>query len=385
MKKLSLIILLLSFSQLVYANGDRLSQYTTNIVQRANHLAKDKKYDQAIKLLNGADLTRQYDKAYVDRMLGVFYWQSNQIKLAIKSLELAVNSKVLEDSQAWKTQKMLADLLLSNHQYAKSLSYYNELSKSAPKGEDAAELWLRIAQANYQLAHWQKVLSAIQSYESLHPKKEVSPLSIKLGAQVELKSWRAAEKTAKSLVSLQPNSITWWRQLTAIQLRQNKQKQALNTLALAKLQGVKLSDKDIHLLAQLYASVGIPLRAAQTMGEISDLDSQQDLIIQQASYWQLAKEWDHAVDMWLLAAKQQPKYRWNAIQILLQQGKDKQALVELDKVTKKSQQAKVALVKAQAYYRLKNLNKALSQAKYSEKLKPSEEAKSWVSYLENIR
>lgn len=380
-KQLTLLILLLGLGYFAPANAENLSQYATNIVQQANHLANEKKYPQAIKLLNKMDLSRGYDKAYVARRLGVLYWQNGQNAEAIKSLAIAVNSSALKDSQAWTTQKMLADLLLMDQQYQKSLGYYSSLTGDVPQQEDPSELWLRIAQVNYQLSRWNDVITAVKQYEHYHPKQSVSPLSLKLGAEVQLKMWNKAGVTAANLIELEPNKISWWRQLVAIQLRQNKTQSALNTLALAKLKGLSLSQKDIQLLAQLYAQAGIPLRAAQTMEQLKSLNSNINLLTQQASYWQQARAWDRAVDAWLQAASKDNKYRWNAIQILIQQGNDRKALSELNKVKTLSEQAKVSLVKAQAYYRLNEFKAALAEAKRSEKLKDSEEARSWVQYL----
>ncbi|CAH0539659.1 tetratricopeptide repeat protein [Vibrio marisflavi] len=378
---LSLLLLLLFCSQAAYASGERLSQYTNNMVQQANHLVGEKEFAQAIQLLKKADLSREYDKVYVARMLGVIYWQNNQNKLAIQQLSTAVNSNVLHDEQAWTTKKMLADLLLMQHQYEQSLHYYYSLIDNMPKQESGADVWLRIAQANYQLSRWKQVLSAMKQYDEYKKAPTVSPISLKLGAQVQLQLWHKAAVTANRLIALEPENLIWWRQLVAIQLRENKTKAALNTMSLAKLQGLQLTQKDIQLLAQLYAQVGIPLRAAQTMEQIKDISSDINLLTQQAAYWQLAKEWPKAVKSWLLAAKKNNKYRWNAIQILTQQGEDKKAISELDKITAPKQQAKVALIKAQAYYRLGDIKLAVEQAKYSKKLKDTEEARSWVDYL----
>ena len=113
---------------------------------KAKKLADKKHYDKAIEVLT--PLPKQaYDKAYMARMLGIFYWQNEQIKPAIKALRLAVSGDQLEPEQAWSTRRMLADILLMNQQYKPALTEYSQLVKTQPKSkshEDKAELWCSI-------------------------------------------------------------------------------------------------------------------------------------------------------------------------------------------------------------------------------------------------
>ena len=168
--------------------ANELSQYTATRVQRAHNLAQEEKLQEAISTLEGLDLSREYDQAFVARMLGIFYWQNEQVKPAIKQLEIAVNSGLLNDEQAWQTRKMLADMLLNEQQFSKALPHYYDLSKSVPKTQKAHDIWLRIAQSHYQLSQWNKVLSAMARYEKLGQPDEMAPLSIKLSAELELLS-----------------------------------------------------------------------------------------------------------------------------------------------------------------------------------------------------
>ncbi|MFA0521551.1 hypothetical protein AB4501_31835, partial [Vibrio sp. 10N.222.55.E8] len=72
-----------------------LSQYTAIRVQKAYQLAQDEQVKQAIDVLADLDLSKGYDKAYVARMLGVFYWQDGKTDAAIKQLTYAVDTHLL--------------------------------------------------------------------------------------------------------------------------------------------------------------------------------------------------------------------------------------------------------------------------------------------------
>ncbi|BDP37101.1 hypothetical protein VA208B3_34720 [Vibrio alginolyticus] len=381
MKKF-LITTLLSLTA-ASAIAQELSQYTASRVQRAHSLAQEEKLKEAISTLESLDLSRGYDQAFVARMLGIFYWQNEQVKPAIKQLDFAVSSGLLQDEQAWQTRKMLADILLNEQQFAKALPHYYELSKAVPKNQKAHEVWLRIAQSHYQLSQWNKVLSAMGRYEKFGQPDELGPLSIKLSSELELKKWQPAIVTIKRLIAIEPERVEWWRQLVALHLRVDDSKRALDAMALAKLQGVALSQDDFKLLAQLYAKRGIPERAALIMDQLEDLNVDSQLKAQQATYWQMAKEWDKSIDSWRVAAKLDSKYYWNYSQLLVQQGHYQQALAALDKV--KGRNADVALIKTRAYYKLNRLDDALANAKRANEIKPSNQAKSWVKYLTQRR
>ncbi len=381
MKKF-LITTLLSLTA-ASAIAQELSQYTASRVQRAHSLAQEEKLKEAISTLESLDLSRGYDQAFVARMLGIFYWQNEQVKPAIKQLDFAVSSGLLQDEQAWQTRKMLADILLNEQQFAKALPHYYELSKAVPKNQKAHEVWLRIAQSHYQLGQWNKVLSAMGRYEKFGQPDELGPLSIKLSSELELKKWQPAIVTIKRLIAIEPERVEWWRQLVALHLRVDDSKRALDAMALAKLQGVALSQDDFKLLAQLYAKRGIPERAALIMEQLGDLNVDSQLKAQQATYWQMAKEWDKSIDSWRVAAKLDSKYYWNYSQLLVQQGHYQQALAALDKV--KGRNADVALIKTRAYYKLNRLDDALANAKRANEIKPSNQAKSWVKYLTQRR
>lgn len=363
--------------------ANELSQYTATRVQRAHNLAQEEKLQEAISTLEGLDLSRGYDQAFVARMLGIFYWQNEQVKPAIKQLEIAVNSGLLEDEQAWQTRKMLADMLLNEQQFSRALPHYYDLSKSVPESQKAYEIWLRIAQSHYQLSQWNKVLSAMARYEKYGQPDKMAPLSIKLSAELELKKWQPAIGTIKRLIAIEPERVEWWRQLVALYLRVDDDKRALDALALAKLKGVELNQDDLKLLAQLYGKRGIPERAAKVLGELNEVNSDSKLKAQQATYWQMAKEWDKSIASWRVAAKLDRQYYWNLSQLLVQEGHYKDALIALDKVS--GRKADVALVKTRAYYKLKRIEDALANAKRANEIEPSTQAESWVKYLSQLR
>lgn len=382
MMKTLLIGVLLSMSTFATI-ANELSEYNAVRVQRAHNLAQEGKLQDAISALEALETSRDYDRAFIARMLGIFYWQNGQINLAIKQLDIAVKSELLNDEQAWQTRKMLADLLLNEQQFSQALPHYYVLSHSVPENQKAHEVWLRIVQSHYQLRQWREVLSSMARYEQFGLPDALPLLSIKLSAELELKQWASAIDTIKRLIVIEPERMEWWRQLVALYLRTEDSKRALDALALAKLQGAAFTQDDVMLLAQLYGQRGIPERAAKVLGELKDLNSDSKLKAQQATFWQMAKEWDKSIASWRVAAKIDRQYYWNLSQLLVQEGHYEQALIALKQVP--GRKAEVALMKARAYYKLQRFEDALVSAKRANAIKPSAQAESWVKYLTQLR
>ncbi|MCG9750825.1 tetratricopeptide repeat protein [Vibrio brasiliensis] len=365
-----------SFSQ-------ELSQYSAVRVQKAHQLAQDEKLKQAISELKQIDTSRAYDQAFVARMLGVYLWQDDQPQAAIKQLNQAVSSGLLQDEQAWITERMLADLYLNQQNFEQAIKHYYQLIKTAPQTQSADDLWLRIAQAHYQIEQWSKVIPATDRYLKLVNKEPLQPLSLKLGAQLQLKQWSKAIPTLKQLIALQPDKVNWWRQLAGLQIRVGRDKDALDTLSLAKINKLDLTQNDRRMLAQLYAKRGVPERAALEISQLDGAESNVQLLSEQAIYWQSAKEWDKAIEIWQRTAQLDKKYRWNLAQLLVQQGEYSSALPVLNKVEGRGEQ--VALAKTRVLFKLNRIEEALIEAKRADQINSSGQAQSWIRYLTQIR
>jgi tetratricopeptide (TPR) repeat protein len=382
----------------------QLTQFIAGKVQLAQQLQQQEKYLEAINLLSELTPRQAYDQAVVHRVLGIFYWQQENIPQAIKYLSLAVESDLLAAQQTWITRRMLADILLSQQQFTEALPHYyhlvktDELTTSATSSrqvEDYATLWLRIAQAHYQLKQWPTVISAVQKYVVTNPEgAHVQALNLQLTAQSQLQLWPEAILTLQRIILIEPNKLLWWQQLAGIQLRLEQPQAALASLILAQRQDLALSVQERRTLAQLYAQQGVPEKAALELGAVlpllSDAQERQALLVTQAHYWQMAKEWDLAIQTWREIALTTVKYRWQLAQLLLQQGDYQAALLELNNADitqgkNKPEIAQIELAKVRAYYKLAKYDRAIVHAKQAQATSPSASAKGWIAYLTQLR
>ncbi|WP_102504845.1 tetratricopeptide repeat protein [Salinivibrio kushneri] len=362
----------------------QLSPSVARAIEKAQTLEQDAKLGEAIALLDNLSVSRAYDKAFVDRSLGVFYWQYGNNDQAIVHIQRAVDSEQLQDAQAWQTKRMLADLLLIDGQYASALQYYYPLARAIPKekADQSEDVWLRIMQAHYQREQWSQVLKAYPDYQDVVTSTaSVSALSLKLGAQLQLEQWRGATPTLKALLKREPENKQWWRQLAANYVRLEQPKEAISTYLLAQRKGVELEPSEQRTVAQLYANVGVPERAATWLKRLPENEQDAQTLAQQASLWQQAREWPQAVSAWQLAAKKDRQYHWQLALMQIQQGDYQQALTSLDKAGKGASAKEIALTKVRAYYKLKQFDQAFKQARIAKKIAPDEAVESWLTFL----
>ncbi|KUI99516.1 tetratricopeptide repeat protein [Vibrio sp. MEBiC08052] len=362
-----------------------LSRHVAAQVMQAQKQVEQQQLEQAIQTLRAVTAAKPQDKAYIALLLANYYWQNGQSKPAIEQARYAVTSNQLKDELSWSAKRMLADLLANDHQYQEAVTYYRQLADNAPPKKDLSQLWLRIGQIHYLLSQWQQVLDAISRYEDFQLPDAVTPLSIQLGAQIQLTRYKAAIPTIKRLLALEPEQRNWWLQLVNMELKTKQFRSALASLELARLKGVKLSEQNLKLLASLYAQNGIPERAARVMAELAGQSSPTlEELTQTAYYWQQAKEWDKAIENWQLAAQHDKKYYRNVARLQLQQGNYQESLDALALLQGHAQAADIALLRTQALYKLNQFEQALSQAKKADSLQPSHEAKSWIKYLTQL-
>ncbi|NVD06733.1 tetratricopeptide repeat protein [Vibrio sp. JPW-9-11-11] len=375
MKRPYIAILCLLLTHGVSAQGN--SAYLVNTLKQVELMTQHQENEQALALLESVTVSRNSDKAQLARWLGALYWQQGRHQDAIHSLKQALATQALLSAQTREVQRMLADLYLLEQDYQTSLNYYYPLTQHERDSSERQQLWQRIAYAHYQQGEWQATIDSAQHSLDEHPKTPGKVLQLRLGGELNLKRWQSAIDTLNQLVELQPQQAKWWRKLSSVYLAQGDHRGAMNTLSLAKLIQVELEPSDLSLLARLYAQQGLPELAAKQLVDQDDGSLQR--LVQLANYWQWAKEWDKAQQVWIEIASEEPEYYWQVAQLQLLEKEYQAALVSLGKIPKPS--AKIMLTEAQIYSKLEQWPQATEAAKRAMQLEPSKEAKRWLDFL----
>jgi hypothetical protein len=380
---ISILLTIVFNALLIPAYGSTLSNYSVGKVLQANELQQEDKLTEAITVLEEYDPSREYDKAYINRMLAGFYWQKQDPKNTIRLLTLAVDAKQLPVNAQRETLTMLADILIAEGEYRLSQKRYYELLPLLEESSALELVWLRLAQSQYQLSKWaivEKSVKQQQHFQTLAKiEPRVLPLNMQLGAQLAQQKWKSAIQTTASLRELEPKNEVWWRQLIALYMQTHDHRNALITLQQADRAKFILSNQQLTLMAQLYAQSGVPYQAAKTYERLSDIGRDPELIAQQAYYWQQAKEWQLALMHWDRAANLKPQYYKQYALLAIQQRELENALSAIDRMPNKD--ASLLVIKTQILNEMGKTEVALNTITLAHQLSPSDSTATWLRYL----
>lgn len=395
-KKAILVCLVISLHAVSFnSSAAGVAPYTGKKLTQASELAQNDHLDKAIRVLTSYDPKADYDKAFVNRVLAIYYWQAEQPKSSISALRTSVGLKVLEPKVQWQANRMLGDILYSEQDFANAAKEYrNTLAvkytpSSADKTQfkkDTNEVYFRLAAAYYQQQQWAQVRRSIVKYQAPDAQKRLQALRMQVIAELRLKQWGNAEGTLSNLIRLEPNNKAWWQQQISTQLQQHKNQSALETYSLAKKQNLAFTANDYKSLSQLYAQNKIPERGARILQEMFNAYPESKTIDNQktqAYYYQMAREWPQAINSWEALAKRDAQYYWPLTQLYIQQKEYNKANQVIDRAQPYAKKADFGLAKIQLLYRLDKYNDALAEAKRLNEVLPSASAQTWIVFLNN--
>ncbi|GGB64031.1 tetratricopeptide repeat protein [Shewanella inventionis] len=229
-------------------------------VQKSFEAYTEGNLDQAISILLEANAKNDFDKAYVDRMLGNFYAEKGQMGTAIKYLKTAVNADILGGTDHAATMRLYADLLLQEKKFKEAIPYYYKWMDFTCKAD--AQMYRRIGIAHTELKEWDKVLQVADKGLSLADAPDKGLYQMKLTAYFNQKKYRDAVKVLEIMVPLFQDDKRLWVQLAQFYLMTEDYDKSLATYDLAYKNGFLETDGNITRLSQLLAQKGSPYKAA---------------------------------------------------------------------------------------------------------------------------
>ena len=276
---------------------------------------------RAITLLRGLEGASPFEQAQIDRFLGNLYAIEAQYAKASQHLVAAIGSDQLSAVDHAQALRLRADLALQQQQYAEAISHYQQWLDFT--GGELADVYLRQAQAHYQLKQYAQMIAPLERAIALSPKPDKNAYLLKLASYYERQLYPQALTVLEQLVAHFADDKRWWVQLGMLYLYTGDQGRALATLEGAYLAGLLSSENEIRTLIQLYAHNGIPHRAARLQQQALDkglLAADETNLATQARYWLAAKELQQALRLYqqLAAASGNGEYARQAGQIQLQ-------------------------------------------------------------------
>ena len=382
MKWLIVLLGLWGFSAL--ASEPSLSAALAKQVKPAYQFYEQQQYGDALRVIKTAQPQAGFVLAYVQRFQGNLHWLLNQPAAAAKSLAQAVAQNALPKAEQSQTHRMLADLYLSTEQAKLALQHYQQVIAAQ---RDAA-LYLNMAQAHYQLGQWQGVIQSAEQGIKLSKGFNKSANALLLTGCYQMKNYAKSAQVLTRLTEHEPSNKQWWLQLSSVYLQMNDNKRALSTLEIAYQAGMVSSASELKNLARLRANAGLPYQAADLLSQQlarNTLSSDPSTLKELAGYWQLAREYQRAAQVWgqVAAVTGAAEHYLHQAALYSLDQQPKLALAVLERMPSGGIAGKVALAKTQAWYELNQYQKALQFAqKAKQQQATAKQGASWVAMLE---
>ncbi|MCK5831480.1 MAG: tetratricopeptide repeat protein [Methylococcales bacterium] len=361
-------------------------------LEKTEKLISKKSYRQAeeeLKNILTSVKPNSYGQAVVFRSLSSVYALNGQYKKAAKALSECLALKVLPENQEQQAVLNLGQLYMAVEQYKKAIEVLKPwLTKNSSSDASINAL---VANAYTQLKQYRKALPYIKKAISQSKKPNEPWYQLNLALYYQLENYSSAAEILKTLIRLHPNKKQYWGELSSTYQQLKQYQKALSIQQLAYKKNILTDEKEILSLANLFLYTGAPYKSATLLDyalkqkKIKNTSKNWETL---ANSWQMAKEFDHAINALETASK------LNSIGSLYQQlgsihvsqEKWDKAIASLNKAISKGglkNKGNTYLLLGMSYFELNNLKEAkqsfLHAAQYS---KTKKEAMQWLHYIQ---
>ncbi|GAA5317795.1 MAG: hypothetical protein AseanaTS_30020 [Candidatus Pelagadaptatus aseana] len=261
------------------------------------YLDPGKKIDESVSL-SIEQLEQQlgsFDDAYArssaGRHLARHYLNNKQYDKAVEFYRKALADQGLSEIANREMQRELASVYLLKQDYPKALALLQDIRAQLPEPDDG--LLLLIGQAQFKSGDYLALADTLDDLMDRLQTLSDPQLKQMLAMSWGSRNYQQSETLLKTMIDRAPEDMTLWRQLTSIYLTQNKQKAALDRLALAREKRLDFSEQDIKLLANLYMSTKAAEKGARVLSEAigsGELEANAEHYKQSFEYWLMARE-----------------------------------------------------------------------------------------------
>ncbi|MDC9725803.1 MAG: tetratricopeptide repeat protein [Gammaproteobacteria bacterium] len=283
-----------------------LTEKTYKVLSNAQELMEVEKWSTAeskLKELLQKVEAASYEKAVVQQTLGYLYSSQEKYSQASKLFQQALSSNALPEKVSHNLKYNLGQLLLAEGRYKEGITLLEQWLKADASPPNSA--YVLLASAYYRVPNYKKAIE----YIKIAIKNDTSPkeswFQVLLSAHLELKQYKSAIKVLESLIPRYPYQKTYWSQLSALYLQQNKEFTGLAVKMLA--QRLELGDAKILInMADMYRYLHIPYKSAQllTNGLNSGIiGTDFDNLNRLAESWLAAREGEKAAEVLAKVAK----------------------------------------------------------------------------------
>lgn len=219
---------------------------------------------------------REYDKA-------IAYYRE---ALAAEGLSAIANREMLRE---------LAQVYLLKKDYAAAAQALQQ-ALALDLAPDVAD-YLLLARAQHHLGRYVDVVATLDGLRDKGLTLDAVQSQQAAALYYHAGAYAQCEGLLRHLLELQPDEPLHWHMLASVYLQQNKKKQALDQLVLARQKRVPFTERDVLLLVNLHAANNDPYGAAEALqqalasGEVPQTGAHYRRLFE---FWLQAREQDNA-------------------------------------------------------------------------------------------
>ena len=210
-------------------------------------------------------ITAPYAKSSAGRHLARHYVEQKQYDKAIDFYRTALAAEGLSDVANREMLRELAQVYLLQENYSAAAGTLERALAIdlVPEVTD----YLLLAQAHYRMRKYVAVVATLDQIKKKGLQLDLEQMRQALALYYRAGAYAQCETLLRQLLEMEPDNPENWHQLASVYLQQNKKRQALDQLSLAREKGVPFTERDILLLADLQAVNKNPYGAAETLAE----------------------------------------------------------------------------------------------------------------------
>jgi tetratricopeptide (TPR) repeat protein len=204
-----------------------------------------------------------YARSSAGRHLARHYVERKEYDKAIEFYRQALQAEGLSDVANREMLRELAQVYLLKKDYKAAAQTLQQVLAIDLVPELAD--FLLLARAQHHLGNYVAVVDALDRIQAAGLEMDQVQTQQALALYYHAGAFAQCEVLLRRLLELQPDNAQNWHLLASVYLQQNKKKQALDQLTLARDKQVPFTERDILLLASLQAANDNPYGAAEVL------------------------------------------------------------------------------------------------------------------------
>ncbi len=231
---------------------------------------EEDRFEEALVKLNElmtrrADRMTDFDRASTLQIRGQAHVSIENLDEGLNDFAEALSIGALPAEQNERLRFNLAQLYFATERYEEAIIFFNRWLEGDV--EPSATTFFMLSASHFHLDQFREAIPPIDRAIELSEEPERRYYDLKNLLLNELNMVPERTELMKEMITIWPDVVSYWRQLSSLYLDQDMQYESFGVLESAYLAGLIDSPDDITVLAQYYSSFNNPHRGAKLIEE----------------------------------------------------------------------------------------------------------------------